>query len=178
MNLLMPGIPLLYYGEEQGLYIMDSTGTFLLERFSGKHSSLPLAASNYIYGRQPMTASRAWQAHACYRLGSEQYFDMPLGKALVGCTDDWNSLDHFDPTAPVRAITTQMLYLRSQYAALQDGLNLVQLGNWTTFGTLPGSRSVQSEWGLWSALRGTLPNVTLTGLRAETSVWCGSRGPL
>lgn len=141
------------------MYVMDST------------------ASNYIYGRQSMTASMAWQAHGCYKLGSVQYYDMPLGRGLTGCTDDWNSVDHFDPTSQVRALTTQFTYLRSQYAALQDGFNLVQIGNWTTFGTLPGSRDTESEWGMWSVLRGTLPNVTLSGPHSDISVWCVLRRP-
>jgi alpha-1,3-glucan synthase len=44
-----------------------------------------------------MASNQAWQRHGCYKLGSEQYFNMPLEKSLLGCVDDWNSLDHFDP---------------------------------------------------------------------------------
>jgi len=38
----------------------------------------------------------AWQRHGCYKLGSEQYYRMGLDRALLGCQDNWNSLDHFD----------------------------------------------------------------------------------
>ncbi|KAF5368145.1 hypothetical protein D9615_010206 [Tricholomella constricta] len=78
-TLVMPGIPLLYYGEEQNFYLYDN------------------GASNYLYGRQAMTGNRAWKRHGCYVLSSEQYFNMPLEKALLGCNDEWNALDHFDP---------------------------------------------------------------------------------
>ena len=38
-----------------------------------------------------MISNTAWQRHGCYTLGSDQYFNMPLGKAILGCQDDWNS---------------------------------------------------------------------------------------
>lgn len=152
-NLILPGIPLAYYGEEQAMYLFDSQ------------------ASNYLYGRQAMSATRAWQTHGCYKVGSKQYFNMPLDKALTGCEDEWNSLDHFDPTAPVRNIMKHFAYLRSQYAALQDGFNLVQLGNWTTFGQLPGSNQTQTEWGFWSVSRGPIATQNLQGPRPNVTVW-------
>ncbi|KAG0152207.1 hypothetical protein CROQUDRAFT_85940 [Cronartium quercuum f. sp. fusiforme G11] len=152
-NLVMPGIPLAFYGEEQDMYLFDSQ------------------ASNYLYGRQAMTSTRSWQTHGCYRVGSLQYFNMPLGKALTGCKDDWNSLDHFDPTASVRNVFNHFAYLRTQYAALQDGFNLIQRGNWTSFGQLPGSNKTQTEWGLWSVSRGPMENQQLVGPNPNVTVW-------
>lgn len=70
--------PQVFYGEEQAFYLFDST------------------ASNYLFGRQPMTSNLAWQRHGCYKLGTSQYYQMNLDRALLGCQDDWNSLDHFD----------------------------------------------------------------------------------
>ena len=47
-TLLWPGVPLLSWGEEQAFYVLDST------------------ASNYVFGRQPMTSAQAWQMHGMY----------------------------------------------------------------------------------------------------------------
>ncbi|PLW49252.1 hypothetical protein PCASD_02635 [Puccinia coronata f. sp. avenae] len=152
-NLVMPGIPLAYYGEEQDMYLYDSQ------------------ASNYLYGRQAMSATRAWQTHGCYRVGSEQYFHMPLERALTGCKDEWNSLDHFDPTSPVRKVLSHFTHLRAQYPALRDGFNLVQRGNWTSYGQLPGSNITKTEWGFWSVTRGPSDQQQLTGTNANTTVW-------
>lgn len=140
-TILLPGIPLHYYGDEQTFYLFDN------------------GASNYLFGRQPMAASKAWQRHGCYHLGSDQYFNMPLEKSLIGCEDDWNSLDHFDPTAQNRRVIKHFHHLRSQYPALQDGLNVVAQGNWTTFEQLPGSNQTQTELGLWTALRGPINSI-------------------
>lgn len=54
-------------------------------------------AENYLYGRQAMSSTKAWQRHGCYQLGSEQYFNFPLDRARRGCEEDSSSLDHFDP---------------------------------------------------------------------------------
>lgn len=75
-----------------------------------------------------MPATQAWKRHGCYRLGSQQYFNMPLHKTLLGCEDSWNRLDHFDPTMDSRRIFAAFNFLRSTYGALQDGFNLVQRG--------------------------------------------------
>jgi len=134
-NLLMPGIPLLWYGEEQEFYIMDN------------------GASNYLYGRQAMVSNEAWQRHGCYKLGSSQYYNMPYDKALTGCDDPWNSLDHFDPTAEARRGIRNMLYLRSHFPSLQNGFSLTTLGNWTHYIQLPGSNTTETELGMWSVTR-------------------------
>jgi alpha-1,3-glucan synthase len=118
-----------------------------------------------------MISNKAWQRHGCYTLGSQQYFNMPLEKALLGCQDDWNSLDHFDPTSDTRRIFGQFMYLRSVYNALQDGFNLVQRGNWTYFIQRPGSNDTATEVGLWSVSRSGIPGVqTLTGNRTD-QIW-------
>ncbi|RXK40574.1 alpha-1,3-glucan synthase [Tremella mesenterica] len=135
-TLVLPGMPLLWYGEEQGLYLYDSQ------------------ASNYLYGRQPMVSTQAWQRHGCYMMGSGQYYNMPLGRALSGCEDDWNSLDHFDPTAiPFRGIRN-MVWLRTQFPSLLDGFQVTNLGKWTHDITLPGSNGTVTELGLYSVTRG------------------------
>ncbi|THG99779.1 hypothetical protein EW026_g2645 [Hermanssonia centrifuga] len=152
-TLVMPGIPLLYYGEEQNFYLFDTS------------------ASNYLYGRQAMISNDAWQRHGCYTLGSDQYFNMALGKSLLGCQDDWNSLDHFDPTTDSRRIFKHFNYLRTAYNALQDGFNLVQRGNWTYFIDRPGSNGTATEMGLWSVSRsGIAGSQTLTGNDTD-QVW-------
>lgn len=101
----------------------------------------------------------AWQRHGCYKMGSDQYFNFPIGKALIGCQDDWNSLDHFDPTTPTRRLMSHFNTLRSTYPALQDGFELVQRGNWTHFIQLPGSNQTETELGWWSVSRAGIPNV-------------------
>ncbi|WVQ94915.1 hypothetical protein IAU59_002001 [Kwoniella sp. CBS 9459] len=137
-TLLMPGIPLGWYGEEQAFYLLDNS------------------ANNYLYGRQSMVSNQAWKRHGCYKLGSSQYYNMPYDKVLTGCDDPWNSLDHFDPTAePFRGIRG-MHWLRSEFPSLQDGFGLVTRGNWTHFIQLPGSNQTQTEIGMWSVTRAPL----------------------
>lgn len=104
-------------------------------------------------------------------MGSEQYFNMPLDKSVIGCMDDWNSLDHFDPTADSRRMISHFMYLRTVYNALQDGFNLVQRGNWTYMIQRPGSNETETEMGLWSASRSGISGVqTLTGNHTD-QVW-------
>ena len=118
-----------------------------------------------------MMSNKAWQRHGCYRLGSDQYFNWPVESALLGCNDDWNSLDHFDPTTDMRRLMKQFLYLRSTYNALQDGWNLVQRGNWTIDIQRPGSNGTVTEMGLYSVSRAGIAGVqTLTGNHTD-QVW-------
>ncbi|OSX65248.1 glycosyltransferase family 5 protein [Postia placenta MAD-698-R-SB12] len=152
-NLVMPGIALLYYGEEQNLYLYDNT------------------ANNYLYGRQAMFSNKAWQRHGCYTLGSQQYYNIPMGRSLIGCQDDWNALDHFDPTSDTRRLFAQYLHLRTVYNALQDGWDLVQRGNWTYYIERPGSNGTATEMGLWSASRSVLQGIqTLAGNNTD-EIW-------
>ncbi|KAG8809336.1 Cell wall alpha-1,3-glucan synthase ags1, partial [Serendipita sp. 399] len=115
-----------------------------------------------------MTSSTAWKRHGCYALGSQQYFNFPLDKALRGCHDDWNNLDHFDPTSPPRRLISRFNHLRTIYPSLQDGFNLVQWGNKTHFIGLPGSNGTLTELGLWYVSRAALPSVqNFTGPHAD-----------
>jgi alpha-1,3-glucan synthase len=118
-----------------------------------------------------MFSNRAWQRHGCYRLGSDQYFNIPLGRALIGCMDDWNSLDHFDPTTDSRRMFGHLIYLRSVYSSLQDGFNLFQLGNWTYFIQRPGSNQAQTEMGLWSISRSGIPGIQALAGNKNDQIW-------
>lgn len=118
-----------------------------------------------------MTSNTAWKRHGCYKLGSAQYFNMPLGKALIGCYDDWNALDHFDPTADPRRLFSQFNYLRTVYGSLQDGFDLVQRGNWTYLIQLPGSNGTATEKGLWSVSRAGIQGVQTLGGIHQDQVW-------
>ncbi|KAK4704606.1 hypothetical protein P7C70_g1601, partial [Phenoliferia sp. Uapishka_3] len=152
-TLVLPGIPLTLYGEEQEMYIYDSQAT------------------NYLYGRQPMGSNIAWQKHGCYSLGDAQYNEMPFNRSYDGCKDDWNSRDHLDPTAPIRQVMTRMHSVRTIYPALLDGFSLSKLGNWTDDGFLPGSNGTATEFGVWSVERGPLGSQNFTGTQANTLVW-------
>lgn len=105
-SILMPGMPLILWGEEQAFYILDNT------------------ADNYIFGRQAMSTATAWQTHGCYSLDSAQYYEMPLESARHGCTDDTVSYDHRDPSAPVRNILRHMFQLR------EVSLNVLHIFLW------------------------------------------------
>ncbi|KIK57781.1 glycosyltransferase family 5 protein [Collybiopsis luxurians FD-317 M1] len=152
-SLVMPGMVLYFYGEEQNIYMYDT------------------GASNYLYGRQAMPSTQAWKRHGCYKLGSTQYFNMPLNKGALGCYDDWNSLDHFDPTMDSRRLFAQFNHLRTVYGALQDGFNLVQRGNWTYYIDRPGSNGSSTEMGLWSVSRSAIDNVQTLGGTYQDQVW-------
>ncbi|KAJ6102430.1 hypothetical protein N7486_004857, partial [Penicillium sp. IBT 16267x] len=134
-SLLMPGIPVLSWGEEQDFYVLDNQ------------------ADNYVFGRGPMTSAQAWQMHGCYKLGSSKYFDFPLDRSLTGCEDDSVSLDHRDPSHPVRGLIKMTFEMRQNYPVLNDGWYLQQLSNQTFDIYLPGSNGTSTETGMWSVLR-------------------------
>jgi len=140
-TILLPGIPLVLWGEEQAFYVLDNT------------------ADNYIFGRQAMSPSPAWYLHGCYAGSSTQYFNMPLNSTLDGCKDVKNSWDHRDPSHPVRGIMKSMFHLRQQYPVLTDGLFLSQLSNQTDYIYLPGSNGTGTETGIWSVVRSAYPGV-------------------
>jgi alpha-1,3-glucan synthase len=131
----MPGIPMVSWGEEQAFYALDNT------------------ASNYVFGRQAMTASRAWQMHGCYKVGDSNIFDMPFNTSLNACHDESMSLDHRDPSSPLYNVYKSMFELRSRYPALNDGWTLSQFSNQTKNIFLPGSGDVPTETGMWSVAR-------------------------
>ena len=116
-----------------------------------------------------MSATKAWQRHGCYHLGAEALYDLPLTKASLGCKDDWNSLDHFDPTADLRRLFKQFFDLRANYRALNDGFSLVQHANWTHQDFLPFSNGPVTERGLWSVSRSGIS--PLQNLTLDDTVW-------
>ena len=152
-SLHLPGIPVLLWGEEQAFYILDSTS--------------PLG----IFGRQPMTSAPSWQTQGCYGLGSSQYNDFPIEAALTGCHDDKVSMDHRDPTHPVRNIIKAFYYLREQFPSLKDGYYLQSLSKQTRNVTLPGSGGTETELGIWSVLRDQYPGVNDLDPTNKTAVW-------
>lgn len=155
-TLMLPGIPLLLWGEEQAFYVLDNT------------------ASNYIFGRQPLSSASAWQTHGCYSLDSTQYYQWPVESAKLGCHDDTVSYDHRDPSAPARNIFKHMYHLRYQFPVLQDGAWLQQLSNQTVPIIYPGSSGVVTETGMWSVVRSGIPNVqNFTTTTATTTTTTG-----
>ncbi|CAN8098405.1 unnamed protein product [Discula destructiva] len=150
---LLPGIPLVYYGEEQDLYLVDST------------------AANYVFGRQAFSPSQAWMKHGCYTLGSTIYQNFPAEKLMTGCTDPSQALDHRDPSAPLRNTMKHMFSLRDSFPVLEGGWLLSQLSNQTSYRLLNGSSSA-TEFGIWSVVR-TYNTQTQTDVTANdtTPVW-------
>ncbi|KUI63986.1 Cell wall alpha-1,3-glucan synthase mok11 [Cytospora mali] len=149
-TLFLPGIPLVYYGEEQGLYILDNT------------------ADNYLFGRQPMSPASAWQIHGCYKLGSSQYIDWPIDQGRLGCEDENVPRDHRDPSHPMRNILKAMYAMRENYDTLSEGWLVQQLANQTDHTILNGS-TTPTERGIWSIARAFFPSVQ--GQFASDPVW-------
>ncbi|KAL8647173.1 MAG: hypothetical protein Q9226_006541, partial [Calogaya cf. arnoldii] len=134
-TLHMPGIPKLLWGEEQDFYVLDNT------------------AGNYVFGRQAMSSATAWQLHGCYSLNTTTYFNFPVDSATRGCHDDSVSLDHRDPSNPIRNIIKAMYQMRENFPVLNDGWFLQSLSNQTGLLQMPGSGDVRTEIGMWSTLR-------------------------
>ncbi|KUI52906.1 Cell wall alpha-1,3-glucan synthase mok13 [Cytospora mali] len=153
-TLLMPGIPLVYYGEEQDLYIVDST------------------ASNYVFGRQAFAPSQAWLRHGCYSLGSDIYVNWPADRAKTGCNDPRQAWDHRDPSAPIRNTMKHMFALRETYPVLEGGWLLAKLANQTSY-TLQNGSSVATEFGIWSVARAynTQTQNVSTSANSSQPVW-------
>lgn len=172
ITVLFPGIPSLAWGEEQAMYALESTnanyvfGRVLLYGFDAP-------ANKNLTGRQPMTSSLAWQLHGCYIVGSVKYASFPTDAALYGCEDDNISLDHRDPSHPIRNVIKRMFDMREDYPVLQDGYYLQQLSNHTYNIYLPGSNSTPTETGLWSVYRSGFSGLQdFTGIAQEgQSVW-------
>ncbi|CAB90796.2 cell wall alpha-1,3-glucan synthase Mok11 [Schizosaccharomyces pombe] len=135
---LFPGAPLIYYGDEQGLYVLDNS------------------ANNYLYGRQSMAAAPAWYIHGCYSGSSSTYPAIDLSPAKIGCLDIWNSLDHFDPSRIERQLFIEFQDIRSRYSALTHGWKSELLGNWTNIEYLPNSGINPSNVGTFSMVRGAI----------------------
>ncbi|MCJ1312940.1 Cell wall alpha-1,3-glucan synthase ags1 [Agyrium rufum] len=155
-TLIMPGIPLLLWGDEQAFYVLDNT------------------ASNYVFGRQAMTSNTAWQTHGCYSLNATAFTDFPLDTARQGCNDTLVGYDHRDPSHPIRNIIKSMYQMRNNYPALNDGWSLQQLSNQTHEIYYRGSGDVPTETGVWSVLRSRwegLQDLSNEGGKGNQSVW-------
>ncbi|PYH89079.1 alpha-1,3-glucan synthase [Aspergillus ellipticus CBS 707.79] len=153
-TLLLPGVPLLLWGEEQAFYILDAT------------------AANYIYGRQSMSPATAWRDHGCFSLESSQYYKWPIESGREGCHDETAAYDHRDPSHPVRNIIKHMYQMRSQFPVLNDGYTLQRLSNMTEDVYYPGSDGVATETGMWSILRNVDANVQDLGSDdANQPIW-------
>jgi alpha-1,3-glucan synthase len=154
-TLHMPGIPLLLWGEEQQFYVLDSTN------------------ENYVFGRSPMSSATAWQSHGCYTLGASQYYNFPIDTGARACQDDSVSLDHRDPSHPIRNIIKSMYALRRNYPVLNDGYFLQSLSNQTHQIVLPGSNGTFTEIGLWSTARDYTNGIQNNepGAGTNSSVW-------
>ncbi|KAL1837991.1 hypothetical protein VTJ49DRAFT_3159 [Mycothermus thermophilus] len=149
ISILLPGAPLVYYGEEQALYALDGT------------------ASNYVFGRQAFAPSPAWKTHGCFGLTVEQYIGWPITKGREGCHDETVAWDHRDPSAPVRNIIRHMFALRDEFPVLEHGWLLETLSKQTSMILLNGS-TTPTEFGVWSVARGMYPGVQTD---ADLPVW-------
>jgi alpha-1,3-glucan synthase len=150
VTFLLPGAPLMWYGEEQGLYTLDGT------------------AENYIYGRQAFAPSPAWKTHGCFGLNNEVYTNWPITKGRESCHDESVGWDHRDPSAPLRNIFKHMFKIRDRLPVLEHGWMLKQLANQTVFELLEGSGS-PTEFGIWSVARGLFKEVQKD--EEESEVW-------
>lgn len=155
ITFVMPGVPILSWGEEQAFYVLENTN------------------ANYLFGRQPMSSNIAWQLHGCYRVGTVKYQDFPLDSAYWGCLDDGVSMDHRDPAHPIRGMLRTMFEARENYPVLNDGYYLQQLSNKTYDIYLPGSNGTATETGMWSVLRARFDGVQdLSGQgQGNQNVW-------
>ncbi|KAJ5297808.1 hypothetical protein PENANT_c012G02402 [Penicillium antarcticum] len=149
-TLLLPGIPLLLWGEEQAFYVLDAT------------------ASNYIYGRQAMSAATAWKTHGCFSLDSSQYYKWPIEQGRHGCEDDTVAYDHRDPSHPLYNIFKHMYQMRENYEVLNDGYTIQFLSKQTDDVLYPGSNDTVTETGMWSTLRDASSVQNLTDTQ---SIW-------
>ena len=154
VTLMLPGIPILLWGEEQKHYIQDNL------------------ASDYVYGRQPMSSSSSFQNHGCYVVGETTYVDMPWNNS-AGCHDNSVSLDHRVPSHPLRNILKRMYELRRQFPALNDGFRLDTLSFHIYDVYLRGSQGMPSPHGIWSVYRGRAEGVQdFTGIgQGNQGVW-------
>lgn len=148
-TLLLPGIPLMLWGEEQAFYVLDAT------------------ASNYIYGRQSMSPATAWRSHGCFSLDSSQYYNWPIESGRYACQNESVAYDHRDPSHPVRNIMKHMYQLREQFPVLNDGYTITSLSKSTEDVFYPGSNDTATETGIWSVVRDI--NVDIQDLGSDSA---------
>ncbi|KAL3474030.1 hypothetical protein BJX99DRAFT_232288 [Aspergillus californicus] len=141
VSLELPGIPLILWGEEQAMYVFDAT------------------ASNYMFGRQPMTAQTAWWTNGCFNLNTSKFYDFPVESGRTGCDDITITYDQRNPAHPLRNIMKRMFEIRQHYPVAQDGFFLQTISQLTKDVYLPGSSTTPTVTGLWSVLRSYFPGV-------------------
>ncbi|RAQ45497.1 hypothetical protein AFGD_005920 [Aspergillus flavus] len=153
VTLELPGIPLILWGEEQAMYVFEST------------------ASNYLFGRQPMTYQTAWWTHGCMTLNTSKFYDFPNEKGLHGCEDITVTYDQRNPAHPLRNIMKRMFEIREQYPVANDGFYLQTLSQLTKDVYLPGSTDTPTVTGLWSVLRSYFPGVQKEASKNSQNLW-------
>ncbi|KAB8236607.1 alpha-1,3-glucan synthase Ags3 [Aspergillus alliaceus] len=153
VTLELPGIPLILWGEEQAMYVFEST------------------ASNYLFGRQPMTYQTAWWTHGCMTLNTSKFYDFPNEKGLHGCHDITVTYDQRNPAHPLRNIMKRMFEIREQYAVANDGLYLQTISQLTKDVYYPGSSTTPTVTGLWSVLRSYFPGVQKEASKSNQTLW-------
>ncbi|CAI7584674.1 unnamed protein product [Penicillium manginii] len=150
VTLELPGIPLILWGEEQAMYVFDAT------------------ASNYLFGRQPMTYQTAWWTNGCFNLNTSKFFDFPIEKGRDGCNDITVTYDQRNPAHPLRNVMKRMFEIRAHYPVANDGLYLSTISQLTKDIFLPGSSTTPTVTGLWSVLRSYFPGVQKESQTNET----------
>jgi alpha-1,3-glucan synthase len=153
VTLELPGIPLILWGEEQAMYVFDAT------------------ASNYMFGRQPLTYQTAWWTHGCFTLNTSKFYDFPNEKGRQGCHDITVTYDQRNPAHPLRNIMKRMFEIREQYSVANDGLYLQTLSQLTKDVYLPGSSNTPTVTGLWSVLRSYFPGVQKEASGSNQTLW-------
>ncbi|KAL2830814.1 hypothetical protein BDW59DRAFT_158254 [Aspergillus cavernicola] len=153
VSLELPGMPLILWGEEQAMYVFDAT------------------ASNYMFGRQPMTYQTAWWTNGCFNLNTSKFYDFPIGKGRDGCNDITITYDQRNPAHPLRNIMKRMFEVREQYPVAQDGLYLQTISQLTEDIYLPGSSTTPTVTGLWSVLRSYFPGVQKEAINGNETLW-------
>ncbi|KAL4740285.1 hypothetical protein BDV11DRAFT_214565 [Aspergillus similis] len=153
VSLELPGIPLVLWGEEQAMYVFDAT------------------ASNYMFGRQPMTAQTAWWTNGCFNLNTSKFYDFPVEKGRDGCNDITVTYDQRNPAHPLRNIMKRMFEIRDHYPVAQDGLFLQTISQLTEDIYLPGSSTTPGVTGLWSVLRSYFPGVQKEASQSNETLW-------
>ncbi|KAJ5797273.1 uncharacterized protein N7503_006569 [Penicillium pulvis] len=153
ITLVLPGIPLILWGEEVALYVFDAT------------------ASNYLYGRQPLSSQTAWWTNGCFNLNTTKFYDFPIEKGRDGCNDITVTYDQRNPAHPLRNIMKRMFEIRAHYPVANDGLFLQTISQLTEDIYLPGSSTTPTVTGLWSVLRAYFPAVQTDAILSNETLW-------
>ncbi|KAJ5645806.1 hypothetical protein N7490_002178 [Penicillium lividum] len=153
ITLVLPGIPLILWGEEQAMYVFDAT------------------ASNYLYGRQPLSSQTAWWTNGCFNINTTKFYDFPNEKGLDGCNDITVTYDQRNPAHPVRNIMKRFFDIRRGFPVANDGFYVETISQLTEDIYLPGSSTTPTVTGLWSVLRAYFPAVQTDAILANETLW-------